>query len=49
MENKIIEKIHKEYKEDRKVIKILMNISLKEGFSIEDTEKLLKEFYFMNK
>jgi len=45
MENLTLEEICKKYNEDKKVIIKIISISLKEGLTMEEIEKLLDKFY----
>ncbi len=45
MEKLIVEEICKKYDEDEKIIRILIDISFQEGFSLEKTRETLNMFY----
>ena len=47
MKNKILKEMCQKYNEEEKVMDILVNISLQEGFSIDKTNRMLDAFYNM--
>ncbi len=45
MGNKMLKELCQKYNEEEKVMDILINISLQEGFSIEETNRMIDMFY----
>lgn len=41
----IIKELAEKYNESQKVIEIMMQIGIKEGYSVKDTSKIIEEFY----